>query len=391
MTWLIGTLVTLLATTAIGVWGLRLLKKRRYQCMPNSLKNESAQFNFSSKIMKFIDKKHKHLIVTAKSKFLKDRGPVRILDNPEIRDYIDKYAHVYFDDFSDEISDGVLDWNNENTKLFFELINHKYKVSNRALLRTILYLRHEIEYFNFRDSIALAKPTSLNALFEQTVKYLVTNERALVLESYVERAICEFNLPLPFRSIQSHMEKTKKALELNQFDKHFKRSNTRIDDTAFNRLAKLSWEDMVRLASSEDFDLSPEAYIIAGQDYSRDSRLDRFFKNHMKYALIQHFNGCCVSCSAVDDLELDHFWHPKSKGGNFAMRSQKRLYVNNCIPLCRSCNASKGAKEAFVFFDGEQLKQLLEQSQKFNGFLNSHLQGFADEELLAFNGSADAA
>ena len=49
-------------------------------------------------------------------------------------------------------------------------------------------------------------------------------------------------------------------------------------------------------------------------------------------------------------LQFDHFWFPKSAGGNFLMRSLDGIYVNNCIPLCGSCNASKGKRDFRDFF-----------------------------------------
>jgi hypothetical protein len=85
----------------------------------------------------------------------------------------------------------------------------------------------------------------------------------------------------------------------------------------------------------------------------------------------------------MQQLEFDHFWLPKSQGGNFAMRSTAGYYVNNCIPLCRSCNASKGAKSFLEFFPHEEVEGVIEKSQSMNGYINSHMVEFRDSEFGA--------
>lgn len=45
--------------------------------------------------------------------------------------------------------------------------------------------------------------------------------------------------------------------------------------------------------------------------------------------------GCCANCGANERIEMDHIY-PLSKGGEH--------HIDNIQPLCRSCNASKGAK-----------------------------------------------
>lgn len=381
-----------LAATISCLWGLKVAISRSREVkfltsLPTEFRNESGHLNISKKLLKKLVKENKFLIQTAKAKIIKDKGPSKILEDKNAREYIEKYAYVYFDDFTDEIADGVLDWNNENSKLFFQLMERKYQISHRSLLKTILYLRHEIEYFNYRDSLLVSAPNSLDDLLRQTVKYLFINEKAHVTNDCVKRAILELGYRLPFGSITSAIMKVKKDLELEHFDKAFSKSNKRVKEKSADRLVRVSWEDVLAMASSKGIDLAEDSYIITSQDHSRDSRLDRFFKNHIKFALIQHFAGQCVDCEVQGELELDHFWKPKSKGGNFAMRAKDGHYVSNCIPLCRSCNASKGAKDAFQYFDSERFKDLLVQSHNFNAFLNQHLQKFNDDEMVSYEGS----
>lgn len=128
------------------------------------------------------------------------------------------------------------------------------------------------------------------------------------------------------------------------------------------------------LAMNLDINFDPDAYVIVGPDYSRDSRVDRFYRSKFREGLTAAFSGQCVKCGeGMSGLEFDHFWYPKSKGGNFAMRLRKDsgiVYINNCIPLCRTCNASKGPKPYDVFFTVEELQDLLRVNSSITGKLN---------------------
>jgi 5-methylcytosine-specific restriction endonuclease McrA len=103
-------------------------------------------------------------------------------------------------------------------------------------------------------------------------------------------------------------------------------------------------------------------YLVVGPDFGRGSGVDRFCQKHFRKSLVQAFSGMCASCGeGMSQLEFDHFWHPKSKGGNFAMRRKTTngiVYANNCIPLCGSCNGSKGARSASEFFGQERYSEL---------------------------------
>ena len=50
---------------------------------------------------------------------------------------------------------------------------------------------------------------------------------------------------------------------------------------------------------------------------------------------LKEYGGCCANCGANERIEMDHIY-PLSKGG--------KHHIDNIQPLCRSCNASKGAK-----------------------------------------------
>ena len=54
------------------------------------------------------------------------------------------------------------------------------------------------------------------------------------------------------------------------------------------------------------------------------------------------FGGRCLACDTADDLELDHH-RPLEAGYSL---------LPNAIPLCRSCNARKGARDPRDFYGG---------------------------------------
>lgn len=119
------------------------------------------------------------------------------------------------------------------------------------------------------------------------------------------------------------------------------------------------------------FDTDITNYFIVGSDYSRESRIDRFYKQHIRYTLSKAFNGHCCKCNeGMGQLEFDHFWLPKSQGGNFAMRHKNGLYINNCIPLCKSCNLSKSAKNYLDFFSQDEVVRLLSINKQVESKLN---------------------
>ena len=57
------------------------------------------------------------------------------------------------------------------------------------------------------------------------------------------------------------------------------------------------------------------------------------------------FNGKCAYCGEDKPLTQDHFF-PVSKGGEYTH--------NNIIPVCGTCNSSKGASSFFVWYRGQR-------------------------------------
>jgi 5-methylcytosine-specific restriction endonuclease McrA len=352
-----------------------------YSLMPKSLKDEKGNFIVNKNILAVVDDVHESLIQTAHSRYKTDRGPAFILKSKEKARYIEKFARKYYDDFTDEINDGRLDWNNENTRLFFSLMEEKFRISNRALLRTILYLRHEIDYFNYRDSLLTHAPKSRMELLKKTVVYNMTNEGEPVSKYKIKRMLCERGFGLPKVPMGQALEKARRSLENDRFDKDFIKRKTPVRESSEDRLFRTAWEDIVRVAFDKGINIDLEQYIIVEQDFREKNRIDTYFRKHLKYVLFEHFHGKCADCSSDENLQMDHFWCPKIKGGNFAMRSKAGLYVNNCIPLCGSCNAAKGAKHVYEYFEPDKVQELLEHSHKFDIFLNQKLQSFSDDNF----------
>ncbi len=131
-----------------------------------------------------------------------------------------------------------------------------------------------------------------------------------------------------------------------------------------------------------DLSFDPTDYVIVGPDYSRDSRIDNYYRNHFSQLLSRAFDGHCCKCGeGMGQLEYDHFWWPKSSGGNFLMRHKSGTYVNNCIPLCRSCNSSKGSRNSQDFFSDEEIEHIANVSQSLNSQLNTQMIDFQDADF----------
>jgi len=56
--------------------------------------------------------------------------------------------------------------------------------------------------------------------------------------------------------------------------------------------------------------------------------------------------------------------------------------VNNCIPLCRSCNSSKSNKDFREFFSEEEISRIMEISQSLNAYINEQMADYNDTEFV---------
>jgi len=110
------------------------------------------------------------------------------------------------------------------------------------------------------------------------------------------------------------------------------------------RIDELSIE--IAESAIEYFQISynKDSFIIEGQDFNRYSEKDRSYIKRFKGIILEIFENRCAICGGNRGIESDHFFIPKVHGGSFGLKTHHGKIVNNAIPLCESCNRSKGSK-----------------------------------------------
>jgi hypothetical protein len=115
----------------------------------------------------------------------------------------------------------------------------------------------------------------------------------------------------------------------------------------------------------------PAQFMIRPQDRERGGTREKRYRKKYKLILLEEFGNRCCRCGArKQGLDLDHFFMPKKKGGTFAMWHKDGFWVNNAIPLCQTCNRSKGKKSHTTYFDQEKLMQIMDVNQRMTRRLN---------------------
>ena len=72
-------------------------------------------------------------------------------------------------------------------------------------------------------------------------------------------------------------------------------------------------------------------YVIESSNYERDNDVDRYFIKKCSQLMGTTFGGFCCNCEVESmGLAYDHFWLPKSKGGN--------------LPVCEYCKVISGIR-----------------------------------------------
>ncbi|MDE1465699.1 hypothetical protein [Spartinivicinus poritis] len=116
----------------------------------------------------------KHNLLFKQSKLEKPRVKKvhkYIKQEPLFNDCID-FLYRYRDDFEDEIADGKLDWNNENTQIFFELIRSKHGLFNYAVILSMLILiSEEIRFNELKLPLEFLKNKELETFINEVVFY----------------------------------------------------------------------------------------------------------------------------------------------------------------------------------------------------------------------------
>lgn len=112
-------------------------------------------------------------------------------------------------------------------------------------------------------------------------------------------------------------------------------------------------------------------YESSYDHFERNTPEEREYRKKHLLTLLGLFDNCCANCyESTNGLDLDHFIFPKYHGGNFMMVHKDGFKVNNAIPLCQSCNRSKGKRHYRNFFTEEQLLEILEKNKRMTEILN---------------------
>ena len=278
---------------------------------------------------------------------------------------------------------GNINWSDERIQLFLEVMRQEHYLKDRAAIALLLYINNEVNYQNYSDNFREADPSDYTGLMREIVLHDIYNERNPNFR-YIRRLVDELGIPRKqARRVKTTYAKIKKELKVSQFAKSLHE-----DDKAPYIGVEKQIKSEIQLAAINErigslLDISPKSYHIVGRDYSRDSRIDNYYRRHFSSVLSRAFDGHCCKCGeGMQQLEFDHFWLPKSSGGNFLMRSKSSgLYVNNCIPLCRSCNSSKGHRDFREFFTEEELEEVIKRSRSIETYINQHMVDFDDPDF----------
>lgn len=114
----------------------------------------------------------------------------------------------------------------------------------------------------------------------------------------------------------------------------------------------------------------PNNYVIERRDYSRSNSDERLYKIKWWPTLMRLYDCRCALCGADrDGIELDHFWIPKSHGGNLLLRHYlTNQTVNNGVPLCTTCNRHK--QESVAKLNETQLVRIAEANREMTAMIN---------------------
>jgi len=114
----------------------------------------------------------------------------------------------------------------------------------------------------------------------------------------------------------------------------------------------------------------PSVYTIERRDYSRSNSDERLYKTKWWPTLMRLYDCRCALCDDDrDGIELDHFWIPKSHGGNLVLRHQlTNQAINNAVPLCTACNRHK--QESIVKLNDPQLEKIARANRQMTAMIN---------------------
>jgi len=124
-------------------------------------------------------------------------------------------------------------------------------------------------------------------------------------------------------------------------------------------------------ALKEGLSLNPEDYQISKKARRRNNGVERRFRGRHITDLYEVFDGACARCGQREGrLELDHFFIPKSRGGNLMMRHRLGYWVSNCLLLCRRCNSNKADKNVEDYFSAAEMEKIRPLQEKMTKVIN---------------------
>ena len=302
----------------------------------------------------------------------------KVFANQDVIHDIKRFNSKYF---SQMLERGV-NWTDERIQLFLDVMRQKYKLNDRIIIALLLYINSEMKYQSYFDSFWETKSQDYWDIMREVVLFDIYSETKPNFNN-IRRLLIDRGIPKKqTKRMERDYEIIKNRLKVSQFA----RSLEKDDDTPYVGVEK-QIKNEIQLAAINSrinslLDISPENYYIVERDYSRDSRIDNYYRKHFSYVLSRAFDGHCCKCGeGMGQLEFDHFWLPKSKGGNFLMRSKTGLYVNNCIPLCRSCNSRKGQRDFREFFTENEIEDIVKRSKSIEPYINEHMVDFEDPDF----------
>ena len=270
-----------------------------------------------------------------------DFGAIRkAFGNTDLVKDIKQFNARYFANETKQLSTNQINWKNEPYQLFLEMMRKKYSLQPRTAIAILLYIDEESQYADYLRIFQDKQLTDIVQFMREIVLYDIYAEREPNF-TYIRRLVADLGIPeKQARGLEQKYYAAKQDLKLARFE----RSLAEQTDGSYRPVEQQIKADQrlarIQATIGESLIIDPEAYHIVGPDYRRDSRIDTYYRASFSQTLSRAFDGHCCKCGeGMSQLEFDHFWLPKYQGGNFLMRSKTGLYVNNAIPLCRSCNS----------------------------------------------------
>lgn len=115
--------------------------------------------------------------------------------------------------------------------------------------------------------------------------------------------------------------------------------------------------------------------VITEADYQRSSPHDRLFLKKYKMELFRLFDNSCIKSKLNEEIEIDHFFLPKSQGGSFLMQRKDGIWVVNAVILNKKYNIQKGVKKIEDFFSIEELMLINSKLKQLALKINDELLG----------------